>query len=202
MDRTALTDTDASSSPPPGAWERLREATRDVHAAVEALPAMAALLDPGLSRERYVDVLRRHLALLSAWETRYHDWLDGLSIGWHYAWRTPRLLADLHALDIPAEAGSGQAIPDAPSAAERWGMLYVIEGSSLGGRLIARHVRDRRPELGAALSYFGPPAAPAWRDFQTRLQAALPDAASQRLAVGGARTMFGCFHDHLACTTR
>lgn len=184
------------------AWQRLRADTRDAHAAVEALPTMAVLTSGTLSREAYAEVLRRHFVLLAAWETRYHDWLQGLASGWRYAWRAPRLREDLQRLGIDAVAGPRAAVPRVPSAAERWGMLYVVEGSALGGRLIARHVRARLPELDGALSYFDPPAAPAWREFQQRLQAALPGPAAQRLAVAGARTMFSSFHRHLACDAR
>ena len=84
--------------------------------------------------------------------------------------------------------------------AHRWGMLYVIEGSQLGGRLIARALRARQPQLDGALTYFelGEDDPAAWRRFQQRLDAALDDDERRGDAVDGARAMFSLFHSHLA----
>ncbi|MEE7546111.1 biliverdin-producing heme oxygenase, partial [Xanthomonas sp. Kuri4-1] len=86
------------------------------------------------------------------------------------------------------------------TAAARWGMLYVVEGSQLGGRLIARGLRAQRPALAGALRYFelGDADPGAWRRFQERLEHALGDAAARDEAIAGARAMFAHFHFHLA----
>lgn len=192
-------------SPPDGtalpltAARLLREATAQQHQAVEDLPALRALMDPALSLPAYVQVLRRHHAVLAGWEQCEAAWLrDCGDAQWRYQPRTPLLAQDLHALQA-APPGS-QPLPPAAEASIRWGMLYVVEGSRLGGRVIARQLRQTLPEAASALSYFelGHADPTAWRHFQQRLERALPTAPLQQAAVDGARTMFAHFHTHFA----
>ncbi|MCW0393336.1 biliverdin-producing heme oxygenase [Xanthomonas sacchari] len=192
-------------SPPDGtalpltAARLLREATAQQHQAVEDLPAMRALMDPALSLSAYVQVLRRHHAVLAGWEQREAAWLrDCGDAHWQYQPRTPLLAQDLHALRAAPPAP--QPPPPAAEAGTRWGMLYVVEGSRLGGRVIARHLRQTLPGAAPALSYFelGHADPAAWRHFQQRLERALPTAPLQQAAVDGARAMFAHFHTHFA----
>ncbi|MCW0462502.1 Heme oxygenase [Xanthomonas sacchari] len=192
-------------SPPDGtalpltASRLLREATAQQHQAVEDLPAMRALMDPALSLSAYVQVLRRHHAVLAGWEQREAAWLrDCGDAQWQYQPRTPLLAQDLHALQATPPAP--QPLPPAVDVGARWGMLYVVEGSRLGGRVIARHLRQTLPTAAPALSYFelGHADPAAWRHFQQRLERALPTAPLQQAAVDGARAMFAHFHTHFA----
>lgn len=192
-------------SPPDGtalpltAARLLREATAQQHQAVEDLPAMRALMDPALSLSAYVQVLRRHHAVLAGWEQREAAWLrDCGDAHWQYQPRTPLLAQDLHALRAAPPAL--QPLPPAVDVGARWGMLYVVEGSRLGGRVIARHLRQTLPTAAPALSYFelGHADPAAWRHFQQRLERALPSAPLQQAAVDGARAMFAHFHTHFA----
>ncbi|MBN6152771.1 biliverdin-producing heme oxygenase [Xanthomonas sp. AmX2] len=196
-----MTSSTAGSAAPPVS-RLLREATHDQHQAVEQLPAMRLLAQGRVSAAQYVDVLRRHHRVLAGWERQHAAWLATLADGdWHYLPRTPLLARDLAALRAaPAPA---QAAPDAPDPAHRWGMLYVIEGSRLGGRVIARQLRAVLAELAPALSYFelGHADTASWRRFQQRLERALPGASQRQAAVDGARAMFAHFHTHLALET-
>jgi heme oxygenase len=61
--------------------------------------------------------------------------------------------------------------PAPESQAEALGMLYVLEGSTLGGRLILRTLKDRGvddPRL-AFLDPYGPETGVRWRSFQSVL---------------------------------
>lgn len=81
--------------------------------------------------------------------------------------RTPLLAADLAAL--------GLTMPDAPASpaadlAAAWGALYVVEGSRLGGAMLARQVPAKWPS--AYLGAVHPPGG--WR----AIRAAIDDAAA------------------------
>ncbi|MGY3232035.1 heme oxygenase [Luteibacter sp. HA06] len=78
-----------------------------------------------------------------------------------------------------------------------WGELYVIEGSALGGRVIARRLRELYPQLSHTFYAVGENAPSNWRRFQSLLDHALPDAASQQAAVEAARRMFAQFQQTL-----
>ncbi|OAX53450.1 biliverdin-producing heme oxygenase [Xanthomonas graminis] len=180
----------------------LREATAQQHLAVEQLPAMRALLHDSLSVPDYVQVLRRHHAVLAGWEQRESAWLHASGdADWRYQPRSPLLEQDLAVLratpPLPAPA------PPAPDACNCWGMLYVVEGSRLGGRLIARRLRQTLADAAPALTYFelGHTDAACWRRFQQRLEQALPTPQSRQAAVDGARAMFAHFHTHFALET-
>ncbi|MCI2244552.1 biliverdin-producing heme oxygenase [Xanthomonas sp. PPL568] len=192
-------------SPPDGtalpltASRLLRDATAQQHQAVEDLPAMRALLGAALSLSAYAHVLRRHHAALAGWERQEAAWLrDCGDAQWQYQPRAPLLAQDLHALQ--ASPPALQPVPPVSAEAQRWGMLYVVEGSRLGGRVIARQLRQTLPAAAPALSYFelGHADPAAWRHFQQRLERALPTVPLQQAAVDGARAMFAHFHTHFA----
>lgn len=189
---------DTALAPPPLA-RLLREATAPAHAAVEALPHMNALAQGQLAPAQYAQVLQRHLAIVEPWERAHAPWLASLAAhGWTYRRRGPALRHDLQQLGIDAPLA---AEPMSVSArAQAWGQLYVIEGSLLGGRVIARAFRAAQPALAEALAYFdlGSDDPGAWRRFQACLEAALPAADQRRAAVAGAQQMFDRFHHQLA----
>ncbi|EKQ59196.1 heme oxygenase [Xanthomonas citri pv. malvacearum str. GSPB2388] len=184
---------------PPSAALALRHATQDAHRLVEAMPLMQALAQGQVDSAAYGQILRRHHALLAGFEARLGNWLTTLvGNGWHYRRRVPALRDDLRALgqqpDLPA------ALPASADDAARWGMLYVIEGSQLGGRVIARNLRKQQPALAGALRYFeladGDPAG--WRRFQAALDRRLATPSARDAAIGGAQAMFAHFYSCLA----
>ncbi|MCI9882950.1 biliverdin-producing heme oxygenase, partial [Methylobacterium goesingense] len=61
----------------------------------------------------------------------------------HFRPRTPLLAADLGALDEAMPPPLPFALPAGDAAA--WGALYVVEGSRLGGIMLARTVPDGLP---------------------------------------------------------
>ncbi|WAT14958.1 biliverdin-producing heme oxygenase [Xanthomonas fragariae] len=177
----------------------LRHATQDTHRLVEAVPLMQALAQGRVDRAAYAQILRRHHALLAGLEHQLSDWLRTLvGSGWQYRHRVPALREDLCTLgeqpDLPVAA------PVAYKDAARWGMLYVIEGSQLGGRVIARSVRKHHPALADALRYFEladeDPAG--WRRFQAVLDQRLDTPSARTAAIDGAQAMFAHFHTCLA----
>jgi heme oxygenase len=82
----------------------------------------------------------------------------------------------------------------ANTVATAWGELYVVEGSALGGRLIARRLRELYPQRQHRFYAVGEDAPSAWRRFQHLLDTHLPDDASRHAAVDGAVRMFARFH--------
>ncbi len=132
----------------------------------------------------------------------YTRWLLQLH-GWHRMWEplvegalaepaltTPRrrlalLVDDLRALGVCGtriEANRVAPRLRLASANAAMGSLYVIEGSSLGGRVIGAEVKRR---LGFAPRYHGVGSAARWREFTARLDRidtadAIPVIASAR----------------------
>lgn len=179
----------------------LRDATAGEHASVEALPHMPDLAAGALPPARYAQVLGCHLAILAPWERAHGAWLEALATrGWPYRRRTTALGHDLAALGITASAADDGQAPLAADDAQAWGMLYVVEGSMLGGRVIARQLRTHQPDLAGALAYYdlGSEDPAAWRRFQGCLETVLDSDAARHQAAAGAQAMFAHFHHHLS----
>ena len=127
----------------------LRESTAEAHRHAETRPLNRALARGEISRTAWLTSLEQHLLLYQALERR----LDQLLIT-HPAWaaafaepfrrRVPDFKADildqggsLASAPLPATASALQAIEQASPEAIA-GMLYVSEGSTNGGRFLAK----------------------------------------------------------------
>lgn len=160
----------------------LRRATRERHAAVDQLLDLQRLTQ----RACYGRVLQVFEAFLAPWEQAVAaalpaeaDWLQQRS-------RLPMLRRDVAALGLPALARMPAPVllPSRPAA---WGSLYVVEGSALGGQVIARALGAAGigPDSGAAYFHgWGPATGSMWRGFRLRLARELhgPEATADACA--------------------
>lgn len=149
----------------------LRRATVFVHERVEANLGLA---DPDITVDRYRDLLiafyRVHAALEPRLDALFSEFEDPL-LDWPGRRKLARLVDDLGQLGVAAEsvpalpAGVFPAVNDLTFG---FGALYVTEGATLGGQLIARNLRTR-DDLAAASTYFTPygdQAGRRWRDLR------------------------------------
>jgi heme oxygenase len=104
--------------------------------------------------------------------------------------RLVRLRGDLIRLGVDPACVPLAPLPAAVTVADAVGLVYVLEGSVLGGRIIARHLAERLA-LGAddgAAFYVDPPAGtrPRWTDVCAIIDrwadAAGPDAEAAMVA--------------------
>jgi heme oxygenase len=186
---------------------RLREQTADLHASLErTLPLGPAQF----SLRQYGNVLAAFRGFFATWEAEAER-------------RAPVALrplvrerARLHLLDADlALLGIAPQPPISPAQLPRLedpptllGSMYVLEGSRLGGQVIARYVaemddirllrgypeqqaRPREP-LAAPIAFFtgfGPQTGPQWKRFCSVLQQyAVSDAASNAMVAAARRT--------------
>lgn len=183
---------------------RLRDATSVSHRQLERrLGLLDGLTDPAAGRQRFVALLGAFLGFHACWEPAVAACLPGET-----AWLRPRRRQHLIAQDLAAlglDAASIAALPECPAAASlcrtpaaAWGSVYVLEGSTLGGRVIARHLAAAPWCPPAGLRYFDPYGADSgrrWKEMLDRL-AALPTAAADE-AVDAAQRTFGLLDDWL-----
>lgn len=154
----------------------LRATTGADHERVDAAFAGFDLAD----REGYRGFLLAHARALPAAEAVLAA-VPGLPA---FRPRTPLIAADLAAFGETMPAPLPFAVPGGDAGA--WGALYVVEGSRLGGTLLARSVAEGWPGgyLGAKH------LSGEWRVLLAALdEAAVDDAWTQR-AVEGARATF------------
>lgn len=172
---------------------RLREGTAGAHATAEATPVMARLIGGTLNEGDYLALLRGHRDLYARFETDHQRWLAGLEVeGWAYQSRRALLDADLGDTVTPP---APQHVSIEPACA--WGMLYVIEGSALGGQVLLRLLRQQFPGRDHAFFSHKPQDGYSWRRFQALLDASLRNEADVERAVYGAHAMFDEFNTML-----
>ncbi|MEJ5988814.1 biliverdin-producing heme oxygenase [Ramlibacter sp. PS3R-8] len=170
----------------------LRAATRDHHLRLDRLMDLRLLGDAA----RYATVLQAFDGFLSAWESTVAAGLPAARQPWLQARSRRHFVArDLQVLGIAASTLPVQLTPIATGAAA-WGSLYVMEGSALGGRVIARALAAQglRPDTGAAYFHgWGESTGPMWREFRQLLEQELATPAAVSLACAGACATFDDF---------
>lgn len=136
---------------------RLRAATRTAHEAVDAAFGRFDLSD----RDGYRAFLVAHARALPVAEALALSVpLDPAPVP-----RAPLLAADLADLGAPMP----EPLTFAPrSDAARWGILYVVEGSRLGGAMLAKAVPPGLPHRYLAAAH----PAGQWRALRTAIDAA------------------------------
>ena len=116
-------------------------------------------------------------------------------------WKLPLLEADLRTLGH--DAASLERLPrlarppHLPDMPEALGALYVLEGATLGGQLILRHLTRHFEGLPAGSFVFfrayGEAVGPMWKAFGEALVRACPDPALAPRVVRGAQDTFETF---------
>lgn len=172
----------------------LRAATAQRH---EVLDQSMPLASAAPTLSHYAE----HLQLLRAWLGPLEEWLAGFADGPQGAaspaakYRLDLIDADLAdaapAIDVSAwDTAPPAGWSDHASAAYRWGVCYVIEGSQLGGAVLyKRHAERLAPHPLRYLRGDGSPG-PRWQQFMAALRAAVNQPAAIEQACTGARDAF------------
>lgn len=174
--------------------ERLRRETAEAHRRLEDGLGLAA---EDLTLGRYRGILEGFYTFLRPWEDRVEA-----AVG-DPAFTAPRRRAHLLAEDLAHLGVDRQhlaALPDCPGLpriegpAQAMGSLYVLEGSTLGGQVVARHVEQRLGlSDGQGYAFFnghGRATGALWRGFLERL-AAFSAPERDDAVVAAARDTFG-----------
>jgi len=184
--------------------EYLRTATRPEHEATEsAMPLIA----PGLTLEEYAGVLQRLHVLISSWE----QWAEAnapVDLLEMVINRQRRALLEQDILLLGAAPGKetmkfqefripGLQANDQIFRASFLGAMYVVEGSTLGGQHIARHVEKvLNIKAGKGNAYFrgyGDRTGMMWQEFKAVLTDVPEDQSDHVIAA--AKAMFRVFGD-------
>lgn len=170
------------------ALSRLRDATREAH---ERLEGRLDILSRMQTLEGRRALVRGFHGLHAGAEAVLAPWLDGIEgLDFVHRRRTARLAEDL------AELNAGPPLAPCPvaaprSTAEALGLLYVLEGSSLGARVIRKQAAAQGQDM-TGLSFldpYGPQVGEKWKSFLAVLARECPaddDQAKVDVVRGGA----------------
>ncbi|UUX94334.1 biliverdin-producing heme oxygenase [Aquabacterium sp. J223] len=162
-------------------------------------------MDQPLSLQRYGRVIAGFDWFLHHWESRLlqclparlHDWFRG---------RSRRSLAQRDLRCLAPAAPHGQPFHDPTASlvltdiAAQFGSLYVMEGSALGGQVLARDLDQRLGltiDRGSAYFHgFGTATGALWREFRERLEQEVgPRPADIAAACAAANATFDALTD-------
>jgi heme oxygenase len=178
---------------------QLKSATAGHHARVEAaMPSLDRMSTPA----GYAAALRALHGFHAAWEPAIWRTPGVAEAGMDGGRRKlPLLEADLRALGIEPCAPPARDAHFA-GAAEALGALYVLEGATLGGRIIHRHTAGPlgvTPEHGAAYYQgYGDGTGERWKAFGRALTRFADETGSAPRVVAGAVACFAALEAWLA----
>ena len=180
-------------------FDRLKSATEQEHKDIEAI------IDP---MKNFCSLAAYKAHLVKTWilyrsleaELDVLDW-SAIGIDFDARRKTPLLEEDLCVLEVPhlsdAAAHSSSRRADREFAL---GCLYVLEGATLGGQFISRHLARLGigpTNGGLFFNGYGARTGEMWKSFQT--SASLNCSTDEQIeqAVQGAKATFGRFRDSM-----
>jgi heme oxygenase len=171
------------------AIDRLRQETRAVHS---DLDESLHLIDRLGARLKRAGVMAGYHRFHHALEAAVAPFLAGIADLDFYARRRAQLIADGIAL-LGGEVSPDRApSPGLSTRSEALGALYVMEGSSLGGRVILKELTRGGVSLAGLgfLDPYGSDAGPRWRSFLAILEREVHSGEQRDDAVSGALNAF------------
>jgi heme oxygenase (biliverdin-IX-beta and delta-forming) len=155
--------------------ESLRNSTHSLHARLNRHPLLSELTRPGLKTASYAKILGAYRAYFRVVEPALERYLSCHPGLFDYAPRRklPWLDTDIaHIPDVPEVASPPDELVELAQISEVGdlvGLLYAMEGSTLGGQIIARHLHDHiRLDARSGARFFaayGPDTEARWQEF-------------------------------------
>lgn len=174
---------------------------------------MRSLLAPGVGIQTYGAVLQGFYYYYTALEAKLLPRLDELLVTlhrseYHYVPRSPLLRRDLADLRIyPQQPDESEVLPlpaiDSPGAT--LGVLYVLEGSTQGGRVIAPHLAKTlglKSNFGGRFFSLHAADNRGWLGFLQLLSTLSEEPLIHEPAVIAARDTFASLHPYLDAESR
>lgn len=160
--------------------ETLREETAPYHNEIEQNQYAKGIMDHSMTIEEYREYLERFYGFIVPLERQFADWPEWEEYDFDFK---PRIKADLLEKDLLALSMDRKRLqtiplcgdlPDVSSFSRTLGCLYVLEGSTLGGQMITRQLRQFLPiDPQTNAHYFnsyGQDVRTRWNEFRELLQ--------------------------------
>lgn len=187
----------------PSVLAALRAQTGQLHSGLEKrMPFFSARLDLSL----YTRLIQAYYGfyqpleaalLASSWLPAGLDFVERLKV--------PTLLRDLQALgvDTPDRLPLCSRLPAIDGLASALGVLYVVEGATLGGQVLRREMHTRLgldEHNGAAfLDVYGRDTGRLWKAYLKLLDEQPADPEFLQVAAQAGELTFTCFEQWLEC---
>jgi len=156
----------------PSFLENLRSTTAQSHTALEALPISASIMDPNVTNEDYSLYLDLMHDVVKDAEENIFPALKDIITDLDERNKSHLLHKDLEKLGVTTKSNTQKPMSaslENTSKAFALGIMYVVEGSSLGGRVILKNINAALGhDIETGASYFGGYAGQTgsyWKNF-------------------------------------
>ncbi|WP_037373799.1 biliverdin-producing heme oxygenase [Salinimicrobium xinjiangense] len=173
--------------------QRLKEETRDLHEQVEEQNLARLIMDYSIDLNTYKQLLLQNYIAYQATENAIQNYLADYSGKKHI-----QLKQDLVHLGVSPERHSKNIIFECHSKAEALGAAYVVEGSTLGGMLLAKNIDKCKHLVSIDRHHFfngNKDNLKDWKHFKKELEQYTFSNAEENEAVEKARDTFRFFQE-------
>lgn len=173
--------------------EKLRAETAALHQRLEEDNPAQAILNHTMDLDGYKSLLLQNYLAYSCMEDQIKRHLPQLSMD-----KTQRLAADLQDLGVSPDAYQSDDTPEFEihSPAQALGAAYVVEGSAMGGMVIAKHLRKCGALQDLKQQHFfngDKSSLTSWKHFREELQAREFDPQQEEEVLAAAKEAFLVF---------
>ena len=179
--------------------DRLRSATRDAHRRLDGHRLMAWLLAGDTGIDRYKRLLQEYAVLCARLDEAFSRGAHFLPMEFepHKRRKLPWLEQDLAFFNIVA--GTGETPPEfvVDSPAAMIGLVYPVEGATLGGRVIGGKLKlglgVDEASGGRFFAGYGGATGMFWQSACASFEKLLRDDSDVAVAINRALEVFACF---------
>jgi heme oxygenase len=176
--------------------KEIRNRTAENHARLENTPLLSSFAHQRIDLPTYLEILRRFYGYFAPLE-QVLDTFPAL-VRWLPDYTERRkaklLLDDLNTINNHSKVNMCENLPSIRTVAQAFGCLYVMEGSTLGGKIIYSVLKkqlDLDKMRGAAFFYgYGSETGTKWKTFGARLEAFATDSAADEEIIAAADDTF------------
>ena len=174
----------------------LRNGTQDLHSRIETSTHFSVLMQEQVTLGDYLQALELLSRFYADKESQLIAGITHYFSAFNYIPRQPLLNQDLRKLGIAKDDKPGEFTTAVPSKSEILGLLYVVEGSALGGQIITRHLAQKLgKQISEAMRFYtldGKMPPDHWTKVKCLFRESLNDREEIAQTVFSAREAFNC----------
>lgn len=174
--------------------EKLRTATKEHHAQLDQMPSMKRVTSDAVVLEDYRNYLCAFFNIHAAIEDTIYQNCSRFLKGVNSNRRLKHLTNDLNQLDAVCKTSSTKRNIDLKGL-EAIGALYVVEGSRLGGKYIAKHLSNKLALKNNELTFLNATPDLKWSEIISFLNE--QPVENHVGIIAGAKHTFQYFYDEL-----
>lgn len=180
---------------------KLKDATKEQH---QNLETTVNIMNSMFTLEDYKQLLCRFYSFYAAIEPKVAaTGLNRDDFNFDERRKTTLIEKDLKALgildNVKKEVPLWDQLPELTTAAQAFGSIYVMEGATLGGQLISRHLKEHlgitAENGGAFFNSYGANVGPMWKSFGSSITTFADCGKDDAEIIEAAKKTFDSFRD-------